>query len=289
MKKLLVFLILSIFLVGCESNQSIVSSVDEKQANEIVVFLASKGIAAQKIASTASAGVGAGTSASAMYDIYVDKDKSIQAMSILNQNGLPRMKGTNLLQLFAGGGLMTTDKEETIRYQAGLEEELKNTIMKIDGVLDANVMISFPSTTEAIPGAGAEASKIKAAVYVKHQGILDDPNQHLESKIKRFVSGSIEGLGFDDVSVISDRSRLTDIKFPQDSKMIGPKALEKEYVKIWSITMTKKSASNFRVIFFLMIFVVLIFAAAMGYMIYKFYPQLKEQLKAKKTKPKDNE
>ena len=45
---------------------------------------------------------------------------------------------------------MSSDKEENIRYQAGLEEELKNIIRKIDGVLDADVQISFPST-EALP------------------------------------------------------------------------------------------------------------------------------------------
>jgi type III secretion protein J len=176
---------------------------------------------------------------------------------------------------------MTSDKEETIRYQAGMEEEIKNTILKIDGVIDADVKISFPSseTTTAAAGGGAapgtETQKIKAAVYVKHQGILDDPNQHLDSKIKRLVSGSIENLNFDDVSIISDRSRFTDIKFPPESQLIGPKTLEREYVKIWSIIMTKNSTKKFRFIFFSMIVLIFVFAAIAGWLIYKFYPQIK--------------
>jgi len=275
MKKSLLFLLLSIFLIGCETNQSIISNIEERQANEIVVFLASKGIAAQKITATQEATPGGGGTTT--YDIFVDKDKAVEAMAILNQNGLPRVKGTNLLDLFAKQGLMTSDKEETIRYQAGLEEELKNTIRKIDGVIDADVKISFPSTTELTPAPGTEAAKIKAAVYIKHQGVFDDPNQQLESKIKRLLAGSIESLSYDDVSVISDKSRFTDIKFPSDMKMIGPRALEQEYVKIWSVTMTKKSATTFRIIFFTMIFLTFIFTAIAGYFIYKFYPQIKDQ------------
>ena len=276
MKKLLFVFLISIFLAGCESNTSIVNYIDERQANEIVVFLSSKGIATQKIKSTTTEGAGA--TASVTWDIYVDKNKMVDAMAILNQNGLPRIQGTNLLELFAKQGLMTSDREETIRYQAGTEEELENTIRKIDGVLDADVKISFPTSTEG-GLTGTEVQKIKASVYVKHQGIFEDPNQHLESKIKRFLAGSIENLSFDDVSVISDRSRFTDIKLIPDSKLIGPKTLDQEYVKIWSIIMTKSSAKKFRFIFFSMILLIFIFFGGAGYLIYRFYPQLKVKFK----------
>lgn len=283
MKKLLFVFLISLFLAGCESNTSIVNNVEEREANEIVVFLASKGIAAQKVQTTSEA---AGGTPTISWDIYVDKSRQVDAMALLNQQGLPRIKGTNLLTLFAKTGLMTSDKEETIRYQAGVEEELKNIIRKIDGVLDADVRISFPSETAGGLGGGPEvtAPKIKAAVYVKHQGILDDPNQHLESKIKRLVSGSIENLSFDDVSVISDKSRFAEIKFPQEAQLIGPKGLEKEYVKIWSIIMTKSSAKKFRLIFFTMIIIIFVFAAASGWLIYKFYPVLKSKKEEKQNK-----
>ena len=69
---------------------------------------------------------------------------SIEAIAYLNQNGFPREKGSTLLELFAKQGLMTSDKEETIRYQAGLAQQLTNTILMIDGVIEANVQISFP-------------------------------------------------------------------------------------------------------------------------------------------------
>src|SRR3990167_237889 len=121
-------------------------------------------------------------------------------MAVLNRAGLPRRVGTNLLELFAKSGLMSSDREETIRYQAGLAEEIKNTIRKFDGVIDTDVQISFPpADVTLLPG--VTPPKITAAVYVKHQGIMDDPNSHLEIKIKRLLAGSISGLSTEDVSV----------------------------------------------------------------------------------------
>src|SRR3989338_8917444 len=145
-------LFILVLLASCENNQTIVSNIDEREANEIVVYLASKGIEALKV-QVQTSDIG-GASAAAMFNIMVDTNREVDAMSILNRAGLPRRMGTNLLELFAKSGLMSSDREETIRYQAGLAEELQNTIMKIDGVLDADVQISFPpDTTTPVPGA----------------------------------------------------------------------------------------------------------------------------------------
>jgi type III secretion protein J len=281
MIKKIIFYIGAIFLLAsCESTRSIVNNIDERDANEILVFLASKGIKAEKTKAETTETAGGGPAN--FWNISVDENRSVEAMSILNQNGLPRRSGQSLLELFAKQGLMTSDKEETIRYQAGIEEELKNTILKIDGILDAQVKISFSSISEANILPGTELPKIKAAVYIKHQGILDDPNQHLENKIKRLIAGSIEGLNFEDVTVISDKARLTDISLRPDSSLIG-KEKTKEHVSIWSIVMTKQSASRFRTIFTLMIFLLLGFGAIAGALIYKFYPYLQKE-KANKNK-----
>jgi type III secretion protein J len=253
----------------------IVSDVDEKEANEIVVFLASKGIAAQKTSSV-SVAPGAATEG-AKFNISVEPGRSTEAMAILNQNGLPRKKGTTLLDLFAKAGLMSSAQEETIRYQAGLAQQITNMILKIDGIIDADVQLSFPveSSTLAMPGTGTTPKKITAAVYVKHQGILDDPNSHLVTKIKRLVAGSITGLDINDVTVISDRSRFTDITLAPSTEALEPEA--KEYVSIWSIVMSKNSASRFRFIFFFLMTCAIVLALLLGWMFWKFYPILKNR------------
>lgn len=272
-------LCMALFLSGCEANKAIVNNLDEREANEIIVFLASKGIEAEKI--QMSSGAPGGGAEAVKYSLAVKPSQATEAMALLNQNGLPRIKGTNLLDLFAKAGLMTSEKEETIRYQAGLAEQLANMIRKIDGVIDADVQLSFPAAeaATAVPGAaGAAPQKITAAVYVKHQGILDDPNSHLVIKIKRLIAGSVSGLDINDVAVISDRSRFTDITLsPNTESLEGGRMVEKEYVSIWSIVMSKNSAMRFRVLFFTLTIFAIIFAVIMGWLIWKFYPLLKRK------------
>lgn len=274
MKKIILFLSAIFLFIGCAENQSIVNYVDEREANEILVFLASHNIEAQKIKAEAQEQAGAGITN--LWNIMVDPDHAIKALDLLNKQGLPRRKGTTLLELFAKEGLMSSDKEENIRYQAGQEEELKNIIRKIDGVLDAAVQISFPSE-EALPGAAPK--KTKAAVYIKHQGVFDDPNNHLETKVKRLLAGSIENLDFDDVSVISDKSAITDISLTPEKDEISKKARGKEYVSIWSIIMTRGSSLRFRTIFFMLIGLVLLFGGISSWLIYKYYPLIKKEKK----------
>lgn len=269
--RLLAFSLL--FLASCETNMVIINDVDEREANEIIVFLASKDIKADKVASKTAAGPG-GEATGTMWSIAVEGDKTTEAMALLNQNGLPRKKGTNLLQLFAKQGLMSSEKEETIRYQTGLGEQIANTIRKIDGVIDADVQLSFPPAETGIPGA-APQTRVTASVYVKHQGVLDDPNSHLVTKIKRLVASSVNGLDVNDVTVISDRSRFTDITLQRAGEMITPK--EKEYVSIWSIVMSKNSAGKFRFLFFTLILATILLAALVGWMVWKFYPLLKKK------------
>lgn len=270
------FIIFSfLFLASCQENHSIVSNIDEKEANEIIVFLASEGIESQKIKSAAQEGA-VGATSSAIWSIYVAPDKTIDAISLLNKQGYPRTKTTTLLKIFAKQGLMSTDKEESIRYQAGLEEELTGVIRKIEGILDASVQISFPQNE---PPPGSPPLKMKAAVYIKHQGVLDNPNNHLESKIKRLISSSVEGLALDDVTLISDKSEIATLRLRPDSDLIGAKARGKEYVSIWSIIMTKASAKRFRVIFFAFIALILVFGGLAGFLIYKLYPLIRQNKK----------
>lgn len=263
--------IMMLFLTSCEKSSSIISGVDEREANLIVVFLESKGIKAMKTKAASSGGIG-GEQTGPKFDIMVSDQQTIEAMAILNRNGLPRKQGINLLDLFAKQGLMTTDKEETIRYQAGLAQQISNTILMIDGVIDATVQLSFPP--EEV-GLGEKAKEpITAAVYVKHQGVYDDPNAHLENKIKRIVSGSITGLDINNVTVIADRSRFTDISQELAFDKIGK--APKEYVSIWSIILNKESALRFRILFISLIFLGFIFALMMGWLMWKFYPLLRK-------------
>lgn len=257
---------------SCAQNTVIVNDLEERDANEIVVFLTNRGIIAHK--NTAKAN-NLGDGGPIMFNISVDSKDMTRAMAILNQNGLPRKKGTNLLELFAKQGLMTTEKEETIRYQAGLEQQIANTIRKIDGILDADVRLSFPTETpSALPGASPIQQKMTAAVYVKHQGIMDDPNSHLVPKIKRLVAGSVNGLDINDVTVIADRSRFSDLHFGITDSALNQ---TQDYKSIWSIIIATQSLLRFRLLFSFLIMTNLIFIFLCSWMLWKCYPLLMER------------
>lgn len=193
------------FFTSCSSTKTIVNALDEKDANEILVYLSSRNVDAIKVQNKEAAAGGGGGSKIVLWDIQVPSEQVTEAMALLNQVGLPRRRGQSLLNIFGGGGLVPSELQEKIRYQAGLAEQIATTIRKIDGILDAEVQISFPEEDPLNPG--KKKGKITSSVYVKHSGVLDDPNSHLVQKIKRLVASSITGLDYDDVTVIGDRAR----------------------------------------------------------------------------------
>lgn len=250
-------------LTSCESRKTIVNGLDEREANEILVFLATKGIDAIKVQSTAGAGGGGGAKV-VLWDISVPAEQSLEAMSLLNQAGLPRRRSQNLLNIFTGAGLVPSEMEQKIRYQSGLAEQIASTIRKIDGILDAEVQISFPEEDPLNPT--AKKQPITASVYVKHNGVLDDPNSHLTTKIKRLVAASVPGLDYDNVTVIGERARFSDLSLvPTGTEE------EKQYESVWSIILAKESVTRFRIIFFSFTLMVLFLLLALIWLCWKMH------------------
>lgn len=253
---------------SCSSSKTIVNGLDEKEANEIIVFLAGRNIDAAKVQSLESGGTGGAKIV--LWDIVVNAEQSTEAMSLLNQAGLPRRRGQNLLGIFSGGGLVPSELQEKIRYQTGLGEQIASTIRKIDGVLDAEVQISFPEEDPLNPN--AKKQKITASVYVKHNGVLDDPNSHLVTKIKRLVAASVPNLDYDNVTVIGDRVRPTSLNegFSSSSEEA------KQYLSVWTIILAKESVTGFRIIFFSFVVAILLLLLSLIWLLWKMYPLLKK-------------
>jgi len=265
--------LLCILLSGCDQHREVVSHIGEKEANVVLVLLESRHIPASKRLSTGLA-ISA-QDAAPKYTILVSSRDFIEAVAILNQNGFPRSKGADLLDLFAKQGLMSSDKEESIRYQAGLAQQLTNTLLMIDGVIDARVHLSFPTEEEKVNLKEQAVPSITASVYVKHQSSIDDPNLHLETKVKRLISGSVSGLDINHVTVVLDRSRFTDISLGDMGELIG--VHPQEYVKIWSMVINKQSIGRFRFLFFSITMIAILLAITTGWFIWKFYPSLKKK------------
>lgn len=268
-KVLLLFCLLLPLLTSCESRRTIVNAQTERDANEILVFLSARGVNTQKVQSVQ--GTGGGGQKTSLWDISVPEEQANEAMSLLNQAGLPRKPSQNLLGIFANVGLVPSEMQEKIRYQAGLAAQIASTIRKIDGVLDAEVQISFPEENPLNPTEKKE--KPTASVYVKHSGVLDDPNSHLINKIKRLVSASVPGLDFDNVTVIPDRARFFDL--PTGSLQSGGE--EKQFVNVWSLVVAQESLQRFRIIFFSFTILILLLLLSLIWLAWKMYPVLRSQ------------
>jgi type III secretion protein J len=266
----LLCLTLIVFSTGCSSQKRIVNGLEERDANEIIVLLDSKGINATKVPNTAAAAPGGAHEQ--LWDIEVAPEQSLEAMSILNQAGLPRPHRPNLLQLFSNTSLVPSEEQEKIRYQAGLAQEIANTIRQIDGVIDANVVISYPPENPLKPG--EMTGPITASVFVKHNGVFDDPNLHLKSKIKRLVSAAVSGLSFDNVTVVGERAQLTQV--PTEYPTPASEELNMP-VQIWSVTVAEDSVFRFRAILFSFLTLILLLILFIVWMMWKVHLIAKKQ------------
>jgi type III secretion protein J len=259
--KLFLFFCLALLFSGCSSQKAIISGVEERDANEILVLLASKGISAYKIKEKSEAGGGGGP---VLWDIAVDSDKADQAMALLTANGLPHRHTEKLLQLFTSSGLVPSEMQEKIRYQAGLAEQIAGTIRKIDGVLDADVQLSFPEEDPLNPGKTRGA--VTASVYVKHNGVLDDPNSHLVTKIRRLVAASVQGLNFDNVTVVGEKVRFPSVT-PAEERPGGG-----EMVKVWGVIVAKTAVGKFQTLFFTLSALLALFILLTLWLVWKVLP-----------------
>ncbi len=256
--------ILLLTISACSTSQTIVNGIGEREANEIVVLLASKGIHAYKTKAAATGPGGGG--GPVLWDISVDPSQAVEAMAILNANGLPKQRGENLLNLFTNTGLVPSEMSEKIRYRAGLAAQIANTIKKIDGIIDADVQLSFPEENPLNPN--QKTSPVTAAVFVKHNGVLDNPNSHLASKIKLLVAASVPGLSYDNVTVIPVRAQFP-YSTGQQQQQVSP---QEELVTIWNIPIAKAGVTTFQVFFFSLISIAGLTLLLFFWLVWKILP-----------------
>jgi type III secretion protein J len=107
---------------------------------------------------------------------------------VLNAAGLPREPLRTLGDVFPKEGFVSSPLEERARYVFALSQEVENTLMQLDGVVDARVHIAIPERSvldDKPPSASASVV------------IVMQPGAGLESRetdIKAIVTDGIEGL-----------------------------------------------------------------------------------------------
>ena len=183
MKIRALLVLLCLFVAGCKSE--LYSNLTEREANQMLAVLLDAGIVAQKKS------VGDGVS------ILVDEGQFARSMSLLEARGLPSDRYTSLGEVFQKEGIVSSPVEERARYIYALSQELSQTIAQIDGVLSARIHVVLPETD--MLGRGFNPSS--ASVSIRHR--TDAPIEALTPNIKMLVANSIEGLVYDNVTVVN--------------------------------------------------------------------------------------
>ncbi|WP_392397893.1 type III secretion system inner membrane ring lipoprotein SctJ [Ralstonia mojiangensis] len=172
-------------LLLCSCDKELVSNLGEPQANEVLSALSNAGIGARKEAVDERG-----------WQVLVDDSDMGQALDVLRAQGLPREPLARLGEIFRKQGLVATPAEERVRYLYGMSEELSRTLQAMDGVVTARVHVVIPENDPL----SDKVRPSSAAVYIKYREGVN--LRAMTPMVKDLVAHSIEGLNYDNVSLV---------------------------------------------------------------------------------------
>jgi len=180
------------FLSACKSE--LYSNLQEREVNEMISVLAVNGIEASRT----SDGKGS-------FGISVDRGDFSLAIAKLSEKGLPREQFGSLGKVFNSEKLVSTPFEERARFMHALNEELSNSISRINGVVSARVHLMVPEDSPF------EKNKTppRASVFI-YQEAGKDLRPQIPT-IKNLIVNSLDNLEYSyvEVALFEDNTSAT--------------------------------------------------------------------------------
>jgi type III secretion protein J len=175
---------IAVLLAGC-GKVPLFSELAENEANEMMAILLQRDIACTKLAGKEQT-----------WTLKVSQTDFSRAVDVLKAQGFPRDKFVKIGDVFQKSGLVSSPTEERIRYMYALSQEIAETLMRIDGVMNARVHIVIPDNDPL----AAKVTPSSAAVFIRYRSGFDI--ESLTPELKNLVTRSIEGLNYDNVSLV---------------------------------------------------------------------------------------
>lgn len=173
-----------LLLSGC-GKVALFSSLTETEANEMMAILLQRGVDCTKTAGK-----------DGVWILQVKSEDFARAVELLRAQGYPRDSFTTVGQVFQKSGLVSSPTEERIRYMYALSQEISETLTRVDGVMNARVHIVIPDNDPL----AERVTPSSAAVFIRYRQGFD--LESLTPQLKNLVTRSIEGLSYDNVSLV---------------------------------------------------------------------------------------
>lgn len=182
--KFLACLLSVVLLAGC-LEENVYTQLSEQEANEMLSLLNHEGIQASKRSIDEQ-----------QYAVTVPRELLAASIDKLKASGYPRNKFESIGEVFEKEGFISSPLEERARFNYAQSQELTRTLESIDSVVLARVHLAFPEQDRL----GKKQKPSSASVFIKHHKGVDLAGQ--ESQIKSLIVNSIEGLPYENVTVV---------------------------------------------------------------------------------------
>ncbi len=268
-------LILIVTFVSCKE-MAIVSGLNERDANEIIVLLADNDISAGKTKEERQQ--------ETFWAITVPASDEIAARKILVANNLPRIRQGGLEGVCKDSSMIVTAETEKCRKLLAYKGEIINVLESIPGVVSADAVLNIPDAVE-FPDENTPPPRPTAAVTLRYLKDANDKTDLTEGKIQETVANSISGLDARDVSVIIsylNQKKIVDEPITTSSgdnvatnqtqtsgPLLAADGTPIELTSIAGIQMDSKSAKKFKIVIVLFLLILLMLAGGFVYTLLK--------------------
>jgi type III secretion system YscJ/HrcJ family lipoprotein len=185
---------------GARGPKPVVHGLKERDANEILVVLAQKGIRGEKLEEQSGRVI---TWRVDVADVDVD-----EALRVLVANQLPRAAVSSWSSVYPDGNnsLIPTRSEERAKYAMALQGEIESKLMSLPGIVSAHVTIVQPERdllhgNDVVTPSSASVAIVYNAADERGSKPQLAPNQSTDAEIPALVAAAVEGLKPENVHV----------------------------------------------------------------------------------------
>lgn len=187
MKCIHVFIITSVLLLAGCKKESLLTGLDQVQANEVMALLQKNNIKAEKH-DVAKVG----------YSISVPRDDFPTAVDLMEVYNLPSKPRIEVAEMFPADALISSPRAEVARIYSAIEQRLEQTLNQISGVVTSRVHVSYDmNNTDAQKG----NHPVNISALLKVKGDISS-NTSLIADSKRLLRNSFNNLEYDNISVV---------------------------------------------------------------------------------------